>query len=102
MRSLVLCYCRGYPRFLKRDDPGALHYIKDDRLILHCVVGVVKAKVEGPRHYRVTISPSDVGQGLKALLKFGLGTDINFLVSPQSDFLLLDLFGIQSPVFWSS
>ncbi|KAI6676303.1 hypothetical protein NL676_037099 [Syzygium grande] len=51
---------RGYPRFLKRDDPEALHYIKDDHLILHCIVGVVKAKVEGPRHYRVTISLSDV------------------------------------------
>ncbi|XP_030451105.1 BTB/POZ and MATH domain-containing protein 1-like [Syzygium oleosum] len=71
MRSLVLCYCRGYPRFLKRDHPEALHYIKDDRLILHCIVGVVKAKVEGPRHCRVTISRSDVGQGLKALLKNG-------------------------------
>ncbi|XP_030534639.1 BTB/POZ and MATH domain-containing protein 3-like [Rhodamnia argentea] len=74
----------GYPRFLKRDHPEASRYIKDDCLILHSTVGVVKAKVEGPRHYRVAIPPSDMGQDLKALLESGLGTDIEIVVGDET------------------
>ncbi|KAI3409075.1 uncharacterized protein J3R85_019772 [Psidium guajava] len=89
----------GYPRFLKRDHPEASQYIKDDRLILHCTVGVVKAKVEGPRHYRVAVPPSDMGQDLKALLDSGLGTDIKLVVGDKMFNAHKVILAARSPVF---
>ncbi|XP_030526354.1 BTB/POZ and MATH domain-containing protein 3-like [Rhodamnia argentea] len=73
----------GNPTFAKRDRLAASCYLKNDTLILHCVVGVVNTRLEGPISYRVVVPPSDMGQDLKALLDSGLGTDVNFLVGSE-------------------
>ncbi|XP_030451254.1 BTB/POZ and MATH domain-containing protein 3-like [Syzygium oleosum] len=89
----------GYRRFLKRDHPDASHYIKDDCLTLQCTVGVVKARLEGPRRYRVAVPPSDMGRGLNALLDSGLGTDINFVVGDEIFKAHKMILAARSPVF---
>ncbi|XP_030534638.1 BTB/POZ and MATH domain-containing protein 3-like [Rhodamnia argentea] len=89
----------GYPRFLKRDDPETLRFIKDDRLILQCTIGVVKTQVQGQRHYRIAIPPNDMGQGLKALLDSGLGTDINIIVGDKTFKAHKLILAARSPVF---
>ncbi|XP_030534640.1 BTB/POZ and MATH domain-containing protein 3-like [Rhodamnia argentea] len=81
--TLMKGYMWGFHRFLKRDHLRASRCIKDDCLILHCTVGFVKAPLRRRRHYRVVVPPSDIGQGLKALLDSSLGTDIDFVVGDQ-------------------
>ncbi|KAI4384496.1 hypothetical protein MLD38_002644 [Melastoma candidum] len=70
----------GYKRFLRRTALETSDYIKDDKLIMHCTVGVVRNRVEGPKMYSIPLPPSDMGQGLKNLLGaqfFGLIGDRN-------------------------
>lgn len=76
----------------------ASRYIKDDRLILHCTVRVVKARLERPRHYRVAVPSSDMGQGLKALLDSGLGIDINFVVGDENFKAHKTILAARSPI----
>lgn len=99
MLSSISCCCRGWHRFLKRDHPEASRYIKDNCLILHCTIGVVKARLEGLRLYSIAVPPSDMGGDLKALLDSGLGTDINFEVGDEIFEAHKLILAARSPVF---
>ncbi|KAI6676300.1 hypothetical protein NL676_037096 [Syzygium grande] len=70
----------GYKRFLRRAALETSDFIKDDCLVMHCTVGVVRTHTEGPKQYRIPIPPSDMGQRLKALLDSEVGCDIAFVV----------------------
>ncbi|KAK4385393.1 BTB/POZ and MATH domain-containing protein 3 [Sesamum angolense] len=61
----------GYKRFFRRTSLETSDFLKDDCLSMHCTVGVVRTRVEGPKLYSVPIPPSDMGQSLKAQF-FGL------------------------------
>ncbi|XP_030516524.2 BTB/POZ and MATH domain-containing protein 3-like [Rhodamnia argentea] len=80
---LMRGYMWGNPMFSKRDHSKVLRFIKDDCLILHCTVGVVKTRLEEPIRYRVVVPPPDIGRGMKALLDSGLGMDVNLIVGHE-------------------
>ncbi|KAI4384495.1 hypothetical protein MLD38_002644 [Melastoma candidum] len=73
----------GYKRFLRRTALETSDYIKDDKLIMHCTVGVVRNRVEGPKMYSIPLPPSDMGQGLKNLLGSEVGCDVTFVVGDE-------------------
>ncbi|KAK4353808.1 hypothetical protein RND71_026002 [Anisodus tanguticus] len=73
----------GYKRFFRRTSLETSDYLKDDCLSMHCTVGVVRTRVEGPKDYSVSVPPSDMGQSLKYLLDAELGCDIVFQVGGE-------------------
>ncbi|XP_051143125.1 BTB/POZ and MATH domain-containing protein 3 isoform X2 [Andrographis paniculata] len=68
----------GYKRFFRRSSLESSDFLKDDSLAMHCTVGVVRTRVEGPKSYILPTPPSDIGQSLKYLLDAEIGCDITF------------------------
>ncbi|KAH0671370.1 BTB/POZ and MATH domain-containing protein 3 isoform X1 [Solanum tuberosum] len=89
----------GYKRFFRRASLEMSDYLKDDCLSMHCTVGVVRTRVEGPKDYSVTIPPSDMGQSLKYLLDAELGCDIVFRVGEEAFKGHKLILAARSPVF---
>ncbi|CAN4095833.1 unnamed protein product [Withania somnifera] len=89
----------GYKRFFKRTSLETSDYLKDDCLSIHCTVGVVRTRVEGPQDYSLSIPPSDIGQSLKYLLDAELGCDIVFQVGEETFKGHKLILAARSPVF---
>ncbi|XP_024003917.1 BTB/POZ and MATH domain-containing protein 3 isoform X2 [Eutrema salsugineum] len=89
----------GYKRFLRRTALETSDFLKDDCLIVSCTVGVVKARVEGPKHYGIVLPPSNMGQGLKDLLDSEVGCDIAFQVGDETYKAHKLILAARSPVF---
>ncbi|KAL9163925.1 hypothetical protein ABFS82_06G073300 [Erythranthe guttata] len=66
---------------------------------MHCTVGVVRTRVEGPKSYSVIVPPSDMGQSLKYLLDSETGCDITFQVGEESFRAHKLILAARSPVF---
>ncbi|KAG8380745.1 hypothetical protein BUALT_Bualt06G0048000 [Buddleja alternifolia] len=89
----------GYKRFFRRPALETSDFLKDDCLSMHCSVGVVRNRVEGPKLNSVPIPPSDMGQNLKYLLDAELGCDIVFQVGGESFRAHKLILAARSPVF---
>ncbi|KAK1355285.1 BTB/POZ and MATH domain-containing protein 3 [Heracleum sosnowskyi] len=89
----------GYKRFYKRTALESSDYLKDDCLSMHCTVGVVRNRIEGPKRYSIPIPPSDMGQSLKYLVDSELGSDILFRVGEESFRAHKLILAARSPVF---
>ncbi|KAK4431716.1 BTB/POZ and MATH domain-containing protein 3 [Sesamum alatum] len=89
----------GYKRFFRRTSLETSDFLKDDCLSMHCTVGVVRTRIEGPKLYSVPIPPSDMGQSLKYLLDAELGCDIIFQVGEESFKAHKLILAARSPVF---
>lgn len=95
-------YCllsRGYKRFFRRASLETSDYLKDDCLSMHCTVGVVRTRVEGPKQYSIPVPPSDMGQNLKYLLDSEVGCDITFHVGEETFKAHKLILAARSPVF---
>ncbi|KAL3521134.1 hypothetical protein ACH5RR_019283 [Cinchona calisaya] len=89
----------GYKRFFRRTSLEMSDYLKDDCLAMHCTVGVVRTRVEGPKHYTVSVPPSDMGKNLKYLLESEVGCDITFHVGDEAFKAHKLILAARSPVF---
>lgn len=89
----------GYKRFFRRVALETSDYLKDDCLSMHCTVGVVRNRVEGPKQYSIPIPPSDMGQSLKHLLESDVGCDIVFQVGDETFKAHKLILAARSPVF---
>ncbi|EYU19944.1 hypothetical protein MIMGU_mgv1a007421mg [Erythranthe guttata] len=89
----------GYKRFFRRTSLETSDFLKDDCLSMHCTVGVVRTRVEGPKSYSVIVPPSDMGQSLKYLLDSETGCDITFQVGEESFRAHKLILAARSPVF---
>ncbi|KAJ4970590.1 hypothetical protein NE237_003689 [Protea cynaroides] len=89
----------GYKRFFRRTTLETSDYLKDDCLAMHCTVGIVRTRVEGPKNYNIPIPPSDMGQNLKELLASGIGSDITFEVGEETFKAHKLILAARSPVF---
>ncbi|KAI3865101.1 hypothetical protein MKW92_007723 [Papaver armeniacum] len=89
----------GYKRFFKRSTLECSDFLKDDCLAMHCTVGVVRSRTEGPKRCSVTVPPSDMGQSLKTLLKSGTATDVTFEVGDETFKAHKLVLAARSPVF---
>ncbi|KAA8534173.1 hypothetical protein F0562_031634 [Nyssa sinensis] len=89
----------GYKRFFRRTTLETSDYIKDDCLAMHCTVGVVRTRVEGPKQYSILVPPSDMGQSLKGLLESEVGCDIIFQVGDETFKAHKLVLAARSPVF---
>ena len=74
-------------------------YLKDDCLSMHCTVGVVRNRVEGPKQFTISIPPSDMGQNLKYLLETETGCDIAFRIKDETFKGHKLILAARSPVF---
>ncbi|KAL0740154.1 hypothetical protein Bca4012_081667 [Brassica carinata] len=89
----------GYKRFLRRTALEASDYLKDDCLVINCTVGVVRARLEGPKQFGIVPPPSNMGQGLKDLLDSELGCDVAFQVGDETYKAHKLILAARSPVF---
>ncbi|KAK4762619.1 hypothetical protein SAY86_008387 [Trapa natans] len=89
----------GYKRFYKRVLLETSDYIKDDCLIVHCSVGVVRSHTEGPKIYSISVPPSNLGQHLGKLLESGKGSDVTFKVNGEVFPAHKSVLAARSPVF---
>ncbi|KAI3968393.1 hypothetical protein MKW92_029309 [Papaver armeniacum] len=89
----------GYPQYMKRSEFESSNYLKDDCLIIHCTVGVVKTRDEEGKHYVIPVPPSDMIQNLKGLLESGIGSDITFHVGDEFFRAHKSILAARSPVF---
>ncbi|KAL4558800.1 hypothetical protein LXL04_037002 [Taraxacum kok-saghyz] len=89
----------GYKRFFKRSALETSDYLKDDCLQVHCCVGVVKSRTEGPKTYSIHVPPSDIGQQFGQLLECGKGTDVSFEVKDETFSAHKLVLAARSPVF---
>ncbi|XP_010517338.1 PREDICTED: BTB/POZ and MATH domain-containing protein 3-like isoform X2 [Camelina sativa] len=89
----------GYKRFFRRSALETSDYIKDDCLVVHCTVGVVRARLEGPKQYGIVLPLSNMGQGLKDLLDSEVGCDIAFQVGDETYKAHKLILAARSPVF---
>ncbi|PIN07934.1 Speckle-type POZ protein SPOP [Handroanthus impetiginosus] len=89
----------GYKRFFRRTSLETSDFLKDDCLSMHCTVGVVRTRVEGPKLYSVPIPPSDMGESLQHLLDDELGCDVTFQVGEESFRAHKLILAARSPVF---
>ncbi|CAN1193175.1 BTB/POZ and MATH domain-containing protein 2 [Linum perenne] len=71
----------GYKRFFKRTQLETSDYLKDDKLVIRCCVGVVKSQTEG------------------RLLESGKGSDVNFEVDGETFSAHKLVLAARSPVF---
>lgn len=99
MMSFDLLCCRGYKRFFKRTALESSDYLKDDCLQVHCCVGVVRSRTEGPKSYSISVPPSDIGLHFGQLLESGKGTDVNFEVNGETFAAHKLVLAARSPVF---
>ncbi|KAL8232836.1 hypothetical protein R6Q57_002614 [Mikania cordata] len=89
----------GYKRFFKRSSLEASSYLKDDCLQIHCCVGIVGSRMEGPKTYSMHVPPSDLGQHFGQLLECGKGTDVSFEVKGETFLAHKLVLAARSPVF---
>ncbi|KAK6929398.1 BTB/POZ domain [Dillenia turbinata] len=89
----------GYKRFFKRSSLESSDYLKDDCLAMHCTVGVVRTRVEGPKQYTISLPPSDMGQNIKYLLDSEVACDIVFQVGDETFKAHKLILAARSPVF---
>ncbi|XP_057524433.1 BTB/POZ and MATH domain-containing protein 1-like [Amaranthus tricolor] len=89
----------GYKRFYRRTSLEQSDYLKDDCLLVQCIVGVVKTHTEGPKLYRIPLPPSDIGQQYGQLLESKKGTDVNFEVDGEIFAAHKLVLAARSPVF---
>ncbi|KAE8718041.1 BTB/POZ and MATH domain-containing protein 3 [Hibiscus syriacus] len=89
----------GYKRFFRRTTLEASDYIKDDCIIMNCTVGVVRTRIEGPKQCSIRVSPSDMGQNLRALLESEIGCDLIFQVGDETFKAHKLILAARSPVF---
>ncbi|GMY27556.1 BTB/POZ and MATH domain-containing protein 2-like [Fagus crenata] len=89
----------GYKRFFKRSLLETSDYLKDDCLIIHCCVGVVKTHTEGPKIYSIAVPPSDIGQHFGKLLESEKRTDVTFEVDGEIFAAHKVVLAARSPVF---
>ncbi|CAH8361372.1 unnamed protein product [Eruca vesicaria subsp. sativa] len=89
----------GYKRFLRRTALESSDYLKDDCLIINCTVGVVRARLEGPKQFGIALPSSDMGQGLKDLLDSEVGCDVAFQVGDETYKAHKLILAAHSPVF---
>ncbi|KAF3558020.1 hypothetical protein F2Q69_00017675 [Brassica cretica] len=68
-------------------------------LIINCTVGVVRARLEGPKQFGIVLPPSNMGQGLKDLLDSELGCDITARVGDETYKAHKLILAARSPVF---
>lgn len=67
--------------------------------MLNCTVGVVRTRLECPKHFAITVPPSDMGEGLKAFLDSGAGCDVVFQVGDEEFKAHKLILAARSPVF---
>ncbi|KAF7831035.1 BTB/POZ and MATH domain-containing protein 3 [Senna tora] len=89
---------RGYKRFFRRTLLETSEYLKDDCLVMHCTVGVVKTRFEGAKQ-SVILLRSDMGQDFKGLLESEVGCDVVFKVGNESFKAHKLILAARSPVF---
>ncbi|OWM77920.1 BTB/POZ and MATH domain-containing protein 2-like [Punica granatum] len=89
----------GYKRFYKRALLETSDYLKDDCLVVHCSVGVVRSHTEGPKIYSITVPPSNLGQNLGKMLESGKGADVTFEVNGETFSAHKLVLAARSPVF---
>ncbi|KAJ4968037.1 hypothetical protein NE237_014738 [Protea cynaroides] len=89
----------GYKRFFKRTALETSDYLKDDCLSVHCSVGVVRSRTEGPKIYSIAVPTSNIGQHFGQLLESGKGTDVNFEVDGEIFAAHKLVLAARSPVF---
>ncbi|KAG7569793.1 BTB/POZ domain [Arabidopsis thaliana x Arabidopsis arenosa] len=89
----------GYKRFFRRSALETSDYLKDDCLVINCTVGVVRARLEGPKQYGIVLPLSNMGQGLKDLLDSEVGCDIAFQVGDETYKAHKLILAARSPVF---
>lgn len=73
-------------------------YLKDDCLVMHCTVGVVKTRFEGSKE-GVVVPISDMGRDFKDLFESQVGCDIVFKVKSESFRAHKLILAARSPVF---
>lgn len=66
---------------------------------MHCTVGVVRTRVEGPKQYSISVPPSDMGKNLKYLMDSETGCDITFHVGDETFKAHKLILAARSPVF---
>lgn len=88
----------GYKRFIKRQILESSDYLKDDSLIMHCTVGVVRNRIETPQLV-ISVPPPDLGNCLRKLLISGHGSDIVFDVDGEAFSAHKLILAARSPVF---
>ncbi|CAN1193172.1 BTB/POZ and MATH domain-containing protein 2, partial [Linum perenne] len=74
-------------------------YLKDDKLVIRCCVGVVKSQTEGPKTFTISVPPSDIGLHFGGLLESGKGSDVNFEVDGETFSAHKLVLAARSPVF---
>ncbi|XP_017700600.2 BTB/POZ and MATH domain-containing protein 3-like isoform X1 [Phoenix dactylifera] len=89
----------GYKRFYRRTALETSHYLKDDCLVMHCTVGVVRNRIETARQFSIPVPPPDMGKCLKELLESGMGSDIVFEVGDETFKAHKKILAARSPVF---
>ncbi|PKU69417.1 BTB/POZ and MATH domain-containing protein 3 isoform X2 [Dendrobium catenatum] len=89
----------GYKRFYRRTSLETSDYLKDDCLVMNCTVGVVRNRLETPRQFSIPVPPPDMGSSLRELLKFGIGSDIVFVVGDETFKAHKLILAARSPVF---
>ncbi|CAN0898545.1 BTB/POZ and MATH domain-containing protein 2 [Linum grandiflorum] len=89
----------GYKRFFKRNLLETSDYLKDDKLVIRCCVGVVNSQTVGPRTYTIAVPPSDIGLHFGTLLESGKGSDVNFEVDGEMFSAHKLVLAARSPVF---
>uniref|UniRef100_A0A6N2NBS1 MATH domain-containing protein n=1 Tax=Salix viminalis TaxID=40686 RepID=A0A6N2NBS1_SALVM len=70
----------GYKRFYRRNLLQTSDYLKDDTLLVRCVL----SHTEGPKTYTISVPPSNIGQHFGKLLDSGKGTDVNLEVDGET------------------
>lgn len=73
-------------------------YLKDDCLVMHCTVGVVKTRFEGSKQ-GIVVPPPDMGRDFKSLFESQVGCDIVFKVKGESFKAHKLILAARSPVF---
>ncbi|CAA7061938.1 unnamed protein product [Microthlaspi erraticum] len=89
----------GYKRFFRRTSLESSDYLKDNRLLVRCRVGVVKSRTEGPRSCSIPVPVSNLGQQLGNLLESGKGCDVTFEVDGETFAAHKLVLATRSPVF---
>lgn len=89
----------GYKRFFRRTTLETSDYIKNDCLAMHCTVGVVRSRLEGPKQYTISVPPPDIGIGLKDLLESEIGCDVVFEIGDDKFRAHKLVLAARSPVF---
>ncbi|XP_078446486.1 BTB/POZ and MATH domain-containing protein 2-like [Wolffia australiana] len=89
----------GYKRFFKRTALETSDYLKDDCLLVHCSVGVVRSHTEGPKVYSISVPPSSIGRHFGELLYGGIATDVRFEVNGEIFSAHKLVLAARSPVF---